>query len=136
MGVQLSGSEPLEDPPLDDPPLEDEEPPLDDPPLEDEEPPLEEEEPPLDDELPVLPDEPPEDDVVSSSPSAAASPSGDVGVVSLPVESGEEVDVVVVAQATAPAEARATAKRREARMTRGSTPRGCRSSPAGCTLAP
>ena len=124
--MQLSGSEPL-DPPLDDPPLED-------PPLEDDEPPLDEEEPPLDDELPVLPDElpdvVPDDEVVSGSPSAAASSSGDVGAVSFLVESGE-VDVVVVAQATAPAENRAIAKRREARMTRGSTCLARRSSPAG-----
>ena len=128
IGVQLSGSEPLDDPPLDeeDPPLEDDEPPLDeeDPPLDVDEPPLEEpplDEPPLDevdppdDELPVLPEElPDDDDVPSCSPvPAAASSSGEVGAVSLPVPKGF---VVVVAQATVAEQAKANAKRSSVRM--------------------
>jgi hypothetical protein len=124
IGVQLSGSDPLDDPPLDedDPPLDDDEPPLDeeDPPLEEDEPPLEEPpldevDPPDDDELPVLPDEPPDDDDVPSCGPvpAAASSSGDVGAVSLPVPTG---DVVVVAHATLAEQAKANAKRRAVRM--------------------
>ena len=88
--MQLSGSEPLDEPPLDDedPPLDDDEPPLDDeePPLDDELPVLPEELPDElpDDELPVLPDELPDelpdDEVDSCGPSSAVSPFGDVGV--------------------------------------------------------
>jgi hypothetical protein len=121
IGVQLSGSEPLDDPPLDDPPLDD--PPLDDPPLDDDVPPLEEEDPPLDDvdppdedELPVLPDDPPEDEDVLSCWPVSPDPSsvGEVGTESLPVSAGD--DVVVVAQATVAEQAKANAKRSSVRM--------------------
>ena len=119
-----SGSEPLNDPPLDDPPLDDppldeEEPPLDEPPLDEEEPP-----PDDDDELLVLPEEPPDDEPPDDdpptdepaprSPATAASSSGDVGALSLPVPAGD--DVVVVAHATAPKEARAMVKKKKERM--------------------
>ena len=121
--MQLSGSEPLDDPPLDEdePPLEDEE----------DEPPLDELDEVDDDELPVLPEEPPEDGVLSSSsPVAAASSSGDVGALSLLVPSElAGTEVVVVVQAIAPADARPNAKkRREVRMTAKPTRRRRRSS--------